>query len=720
MIRNYQRSGGGSVDLVPIYNSLNALQNEVNSLITITKLSTLTSISGEISGLDALSSSVMVLSSEKSNTAVLSSSITNLSTAFTFYTTLHYGNSRIFQSSVSSSFSSVSSSVSDLSSSITNISSSVMDINSIVSSLSADIEGCKTLTNPTESGYLFTNPVLYSGPDIDHSGATTFNNENNTYMKGVTWKDYPSTVTYLTARTMPAYFGGCVIYGDFSLDNVYKASLLSNTVTNLIINGVAGISIENGSYNSISVKQCNTMSLSEAYIYDFISPDCKRLSCTKCRIKDVLFDYPSTVTANGTDHRIFMNSNTIDNINATVLSISGSRNDIWTANFYLDYDLLQNSLLAAGPISLASNTVSELSIFNNDHGMGNTTNNAINRNEVILNGNRINKLWLDLLCQCDVSYNTIDTFKNIIGASFHVYNNAIQGMNCEVTPYSAYIHNTSSYATLALIQDNTINELNLYHGVSERSILNNTFLSGQITKALDSLLIYVIRNSGNYATFDVLSPLSVSYNSKLGSANINVANDVTFVVSESIGTLNMVKNEKFVTTSLDVNVNAFNAHSLGVTNVYPRFSDAGASINLFDMYLDDGLLDSYTLDNITIDNANIKYFATSSTNVNRLNIYSCSIDHLNYEQNSRRYLNLSSNTMNYCNIIGGGADCYKNRYRTMNIVIESAGLYDNTVSAFGGTCLQLTAQRNSLNVGAFYCNTFTVSGGTVVHLNTVF
>ena len=116
MIRNYQRGGGGgSADLTPIYNSLNAIQNEINSLITLTDLSTLTTVSMDTSALGAISSSVTELSAEMSNTNLLSSSITNLSTAFTLYTTLHYGGSRSFQSSVSSSFSSVSSSINALS-----------------------------------------------------------------------------------------------------------------------------------------------------------------------------------------------------------------------------------------------------------------------------------------------------------------------------------------------------------------------------------------------------------------------------------------------------------------------------------------------------------------------------------------------------------------------------------------------------------------------------
>lgn len=713
MIRNYQRgSGGGSVDLGPIYSSINALQNEINSLITITDLSTLTSISADISGLDSLSSSVTRLSSEKSNTAVLSSSITDLSTSFTYHVQVQYLASNEFKSSVKSSISSISSS-------ITNISSSVLDINSIVSSLSSDIRCCKTLTNPTESGYLFTDPVLYSGPNIDGSTGFAFNNVSNTYMKGVTWKDYPVSVTSLYG-TAPAFFSNCVVYGDFSLDNVYKASLLSNTVTNLIINGATGVSVNNGSYNSISVNRCITLSLFDAYIYDFISPNCYVFSCDKCRIKDISYDYPSTLSVNNIYYRLSLNSNTIDRINASALKFNATRNDIWTANLYFDYDVMQTTADEFNMVYMSANTINELSIFNNEHGMRNTTNNGISRNVVYLNGNNCEKLWINLLCPCTVLNNTIETFNNIVGVLLTANYNEIQEWDCEISPYSAYLHNTSTTNNFAMINSNTINKWNLYHGFSQRSILNNSFLFNQLTAANDLLPIYALYNTVSYATFDMLNSLSLNLYSHILSAFINVANDMTVAVSGSIGTLNMVKNEGFVTTTLGVNIGAFSAHSLGATNIYPDFSNAGASINLFDMYIDDGLLESYTLNNITIDKADIKYFATSSTNVNRMNIYSCSIDHLNYEQNSKRYINLSSNTMNYCNIIGGGADCYKNRYRTMNIVVESAGLYSNSVSAFGGTCLQLTAHSNSLNVGAFYCSTATVSGGTIVRLNTAF
>ena len=538
-------------------------------------------------------------------------------------------------------------------------------------------------------------------------------------MKGVTWKDYPSTVTSLVDRTMPAYFGGCVIHGDFSLDNVYKASLLSNTVTNLIINGVSGISIDNGSYNSISVNKCNTMSLSEAYIYKFNSPDCKRFSCTKCRIKDVSFDYPSTVVQNGTDYRYFMSANTIDNINATVLSFSGSRNDIWTANFYLDYDLFQNTVMAAGPISLMSNTLNELTIFNNDHGTGNTTNYAINRNEVVLNGNSINKLWIDLLCHCAISYNTIDTIKNVIGASFSAYNNAVQEWNCEVTPYSAFLHNTSTSSSLAMIRGNTINKLNLYNGLTTSSILNNSFLSGQITNALDSLYIYVVNNTGDYATFDVLNPLSVLYNNYVYSADINVANDVTFAVSESLGTLNMFKNERFITDAREVTIRAFSAHSLGATNIYPHVGVANISMDLLDMYLDDGLLTGYYLDNASINSAHIKNLC-STVVTDKFDISSCTINYLNYEQNNGRRLRASSNTIDYCNINGGIVIANFNSCRMMNVSLYEGALYDNTAAALGGSCLNLTAQRNSLDVGGFYYSFSTGSGNTIVRLNTAF
>ena len=594
-----------------------------------------------------------------------------------------------------------------------------MSINSIISTLSTGGGGggCKTLTNPTESGHLFTDAVLYSGPDIDTPSGQPFNNAYNTYMRGVTWSDYPSTVTSVPDRTMPAYFGGCVVYGDFSLINVYEASLLSNTVTNLIINGVTNISIDNGLYNSISVTKCNTASLSGVYIYNINSPDCKRFMFTNCRIKDASIDYPSTVNSNVTDYRLYLVGNTIDKINASVIKFDAMMNDIWTANIFLDYDIMQSTVSYTNPVFGVYNTINELSIFNNDHGLINTTNNAISVNGVYLNSNSVRQLWMDILCPFIMSQNTIGTLDNTLGVSLSAVGNRVQEWGCEVSPFSALLHPTSTTKTFALMQSNTISKWDLYHGLTIDSLITDTSLSEQITAALNSLSVYALQNSASYVTFDILNPLSINFNSYLFSAQFNVANKITFAVSESIGTLNMINNERFVTVARDAQIRAFNAHSVGMTNIYPRFVAANNSIDTLDMFLDGVMSASYSLSNISANAVNIKNFA--KTNVtSRFNVDSCAIQRFRYEQLNVQHLKLVSNTFAYATIDGGYWICDTNFIDNVSMNISDAAFYGNTLGAFGGSATAITLISNSLTLGGLYYGTSTGSVNSIVRLNT--
>lgn len=733
MIRNYQRaSGGGTVDLVPIYNSLNAIQNEINSLITLTDLTTLTSISAELTGIDELSSSV----------TDLNVSVTALSTAFTSHTSYSDYRFRTFESGVKSS--------------INSLSSSIMSINSIISTLSTATGGgggggVKTLTNPTESGHLFTDAVLYTGPDIDAPYGRTFDNAYNTYMQGVTWKDYPSTVTSVPDRTMPAYFGGCVVYGVLSYDNVYAYNLLSCTAQTVVVNNCNSGAIDGGSYSNISfndvslaravgtintisasdvnvalfskatcdsilLSKCNSAIISSVYANHLYIPYCSMISLDKCRVKDISIDYPSTVTSYNSDYAVTLESNTIDKINASLLRCTVNNNDIWTANLYMDYDLMQSSMFSSAGY-FNGNTINELSIFNNDHGTGNTTNNAISINGIYLGNNSLNQMICDLYSPFTVSGNTIGTLDNTLGVSLSAVGNRVQEWGCEVSPFSALLHNTTTTKTFALMQSNTISKWDFYHGLTIDSLITDTSLSNQITAALNSLSIYALQNSASYVTFDVMNPLTVNFNSYLFSAQFNVANKLTFAVSESIGTLNMINNERFVTVARDADIRAFNAHSVGMTNIYPRFVAADNSIDILDMYMDGVMSASYSLSNITANSLNIKNFAKVNV-TSRFNVDSCIIQRFHYEQLNVQRLRLQSNTIEFATVDGGYWMCETNFIDNVSMNISAAALGGNTLGALGGSATSITMNGNSLTLGGLYYGYSQGSLNTVVRLNT--
>lgn len=713
MIRNYQRAGGASVDLAPIYNSLNALQNEVNSLITVTKL---TSIASDISAINPISSSV-----------------TDISTAFTSHTSLYDWKFRT------------------LSSSVTDMNESIMSINAVISTLStATGGGGKTLTNPTESGYLFTDPVLYTGPDIESPGGQTFNNAYNTYLKGVTWSDYPSTVTESPYRTLPAYFGGCVVYGDLSLVNVYAWEIESCTVEHVKIHScVTGI-VSSGSYtdvsinsvsimlaygtinslsaqnaevmvvssatfNSIQLSQCNSVVMNGIYVNHLYVPDVSVLGLSSCRVKDLLIDYPSTVTSYDSNRFVTLDSNTIDNLNASLLRYNAKGNDIWTANIYMDYDLMQSSVFTSAGY-LYANTINELSIFNNDHGTGNTTNQAISQNGLYLGDNSIRHLYDDLYVPASIWSNTIDTLANTLGVSLSARGNSIEEWDCEISPYSALRYGTDTNRSFALISANRIAKMNFSHDFTDESLFT-TNTSSSIMNNLNKLTIYLIQNSASYVTCDVLNPITANFKGAPLSAQFNVANDITFAVSEPIGTLNMVKNERFITSAKDVEIRAIEAHSMGMTNICPRFVN-NEDIDILNIYLDGPMKNAYTLHNISASSVNIRNFVSMSASSSWIVMSQCSIEYLDYYQLNTNRIRFTSNTIDNCSIAGGNLIGYLCGIINMNLNINAADLYANTFSGLGGTINYVTLNNNSLTLGGFYYGTSAGVSNTIVRLNT--
>jgi hypothetical protein len=135
--------------------------------------------------------------------------------------------------------------------------------------------------------------------------------------------------------------------------------------------------------------------------------------------------------------------------------------------------------------------------------------------------------------------------------------------------------------------------------------------------------------------------------------------------------------------------------------------------------MDDGLLTSFVLSDVSINSANIKNLCSTIV-TDKFDISSCSIDYLNYEQHIGRRLRISTNTIDYCSINGGIVIANFNSCRNMNVFADEAAIHDNTAAALGGSCLQLTAFRNSFNVGGFYYSTSTGSGNTIIRLNTAF
>lgn len=712
MIRNYQRAGGSSVDLAPIYNSLNALQNEVNSLITVTKL---TSIASDISVISALSSSV-----------------TDISTAFTSHTSLYDWKFRT------------------LSSSVTNMNESIMSINAVISTLStATGGGGKTITNPTESGYVFTDPVLYTGPDIEAPGGQTFNNAYNTYLKGVTWSDYPSTVTESPYRTLPAYFGGCVVYGDLSFVNVYAWEIESCTVEHVKIHSCVTGMVSNGSYtdvsvdsvslmmaygtinslsannadamavnsatcNSIQLSQCNRVGLNGIYVNHLYVPDVSELALSHCRVKDLLIDYPSTVTSYDSNRFVTLDSNTIDRMNASLLRYNAKGNDIWTANIYMDYDLMQSAVLTSAGY-LHANTINELSIFNNDHGTGNTTNQAISQNGLYLGNNSIRHLYNDLYIPVSLWSNTIDTLANTLGVSLSARGNSIEEWDCEVSPYSALRYGATR--SFALISSNHVARMNFSHDFTDESLFT-TDSSSSVMNNLNKLTIYLLQNSASYVSCDVLNPITANFKGAPISAQFNVANSITFAVSESIGTLNMVKNERFDTTPREAEIRAISAHSMGMTNVYPRFVAAGESIDLLNIYLDGPMKDDYTLRNISASSVSFKNFASMSTDDSWLYVFSCSFGFFEYVQSITNRLGVMNDSISYCSITGGNLNAYTCDFTNLNININAANIAANNMTGLGGTVRWITLNTNNLTLGGFYYGTSSGASNTIVRLNT--
>lgn len=498
MIRNYQRSGGGgSVDLGPIYSSINALQNEINSLITVTDFSSLSSLMADINVISTRLTTYISYNDERyrslsqgidislnsiytrftshtmgamSSFSSLSSSLTQLSTAFTSYTSISDYRWRTYTAAVASSFADISSGGGDI-----------------------------TLTNPTMNSHVYTDPVLYSGPNIGSEGYDT-TPDANTYMKGVTWIDMPDTTAPSGYSTKIAALKNCSVYGDLSFSNVTSVVLSNVTATNAIIKSCYNYTIVGGTYNEISVKR-GLGHVSSVSAFSFKSPDCVWCVFERCNMHEMSIYYPSWVSSYVNEFRLYLNSNTINKINASVIKFDATGNDIWTANFYLDYDLMQTSSSRSIPGYFFSNTIHELSIFNHDHGDRNTTNIAIPKNGVYLHGNSINSCWYDLYCGFSVYNNTIETLDNMVGVGMVATNNSVQEWSCTVSPFSALLQGTSTTQNVIQMTLNDIGYLDILYGIGNETIEPSS---------VSHLYIAASKNTISNATLDVPHPVSLA------------------------------------------------------------------------------------------------------------------------------------------------------------------------------------------------------------------
>ena len=753
MIRNYQRTGGAAVDLTPIYNSLNALQNEINSLLTVTDLSTLTSIA---SGISAFTGSIQSISQTLTMLTladeILGSSVSNLSTEFTSHTSLFDYRHRTLESSISSAINSLSSSItlndakisalaedsSSLRVSINSLSSSIMDINSIISTLStAGGGGNKTLTNPTESSTIFTDPVIYSGPNgLDTSiGAPMIYPLHNTYMNGVTWRDAPST-TNEYGRTFGAILKSCLVYGDASYINVYNPQLNDVTASVIMLSQcstaniemcavgtVVGINVAShwfigGTLNNVQLSNCNILSAVGININHLYSPDCKQISLSSCRIRDISIEYPTSVTRSGTDYDVRLWYNTIDSINAMALEFVVSGNDIWTANLYLDYDLMQKTNSGGSPLHVANNVINELSIFNHDRRSINTTNAAISMNGLNFMTNTISHLRVDLYNPLTLWSNSIDTLEHTLGVFVSARNNSVLEWDCEIAPFSAIRHDLSETKSLAMVYSNTLGKWNVYHGITDESLFTDN-LSPIVTAGLNKLVLDISYNSIDYVTFDVLNPLNISFTKGISSALLHVGNSLSVMCPDTVMTLDVVNAELFTFAGgRQATLRIFNAHSIGLTNIFPIFS-TGANIDSLNMYMDSTMLTGYSLTSVTINTANIAAFGPLNI-LAPFVIGSCNITYLDYNQRNGQNFQLINNTIDYCSITGGSVNAWTNTISNLVINARSANLASNEFYGLAGTVSGLSVNTCLLSLGGFYYGQSTGQSNTINRLATGF
>jgi hypothetical protein len=626
-----------------------------------------------------------------------------------------------------------------LSFSVNSLSSSILDINSIISTLSTGGGGGggKTLTNPTESRTIFTDPVLYTGTLSGSRFQPDWSPRSNTYMKGVTWSNSPSTSASGTIRTFSPCLENCLVYGDISFVDVNNGYLNNVTASNAVIRDCSRITVSMGcligtvsainvtapnlwwgTHNSVLVDRCKSANFNGANINHIYSPDCKRITMYQCRIRDVSIEYPTTVTESTSDYSIGLTRNTIDSINAMALTMDASDNDIWTANLYLNYDLMQNTFSGATPGNFVDNIINELSIYNHDMRTDITTNTVISMNGLNFMTNTISHMRVDLYCPITLWSNSIDTLEHTLGVFMSARNNSVLEWDCEISPFSAMHKGLSDSKSLAMAYSNTVGKWNVYHGITDESLFSNN-TSPIVTAGLNKLILDISYNSLDYATFDVLNPLNVSFTNGISSALLHVGNRLSVMCPNTIMSLDIVNAELYTFAGArQVTLKIFNAHSLGLTNIFPVF-DSGITIDSMNMYADSSMLTGYSLTNASINTAKIAIFNSINPTAPMV-IGNCSITYLDYNQRNAQRVQFFNNTINYCSITGGSFNAWTNTVSNLMINVPSASLLSNNFYGLAGTVSGLSVDSCSLSLGGFYYVSSNGQGNTINRLATGF
>ena len=548
----------------------------------------------------------------------------------------------------------------------------------------------------------------------------------NTYMKGVTWKDSPST-TNAYGRTFPAILESCLVYGDISFDNAYVVFMEGVTASNAIINNctsatigngvmgtINGISITehniwSGRYNSVQIDSCTSVLLENANINDVYSPNCKNITLSNCHIRDISIEYPTTVTRNTNEYQLNLVKNTIDKINAMALTFYVSSNDIWTANFYLDYDVLQTTHSSRTPV---------LFDRNHDRRSINTTNRAISMNGLDFATNTISHLRIDLYSPLTLWSNSIDTLEHTLGVFVSARDNSVLEWDCEVSPFSAQMHNKIETKSLAMAFSNIVGKWNVFHGITDEALFTDN-MSPIVSAGLNQLILDISYNSVDYATFDVLNPLTISFTKGISSALLHVGNRLSVMCPDTIMSLDIVNAELYTFAGArQVTLKIFDAHSLGLTNIFPVF-DSGITIDSLNMYADSSMLTGYSLTNASINTAKIAIFNSINPTAPMV-IGNCNITYLDYNQRNAQRVQFFNNTINYCSVTGGSFNAWTNTVSNLMINVPSASLLSNNFYGLAGTVSGLSVDSCSLSLGGFYYVSSNGQGNTINRLATGF
>ena len=265
---------------------------------------------------------------------------------------------------------------------------------------------------------------------------------------------------------------------------------------------------------------------------------------------------------------------------------------------------------------------------------------------------------------------------------------------------------------------NTVGKWNVFHGLTDESLFTDK-LAPIVTNGLNQLILDISYNSIDYVTFDVLNPLNISFSKGISSALLHVGNSLNILCPDTIMTLDIVNAELFTFDGgRRATLRIFDAHSLGLTNIFPEF-DGAATVDSLNMYMDSTMLNNYSLSKVTINTANIAAFGPSNLSAQFV-IESCNITYLDYNQRNGQQIKLLNNTIDYCSITGGSVNAWTNTVSNVVINARSANLASNELYGLAGTVSGLSVNSCLLSLGGFYYGQSTGQSNTINRLATGF